>query len=146
MISQQDYDMMRLRLGRANVKRADPVADDAVEKEADLQQQIRNFLVERRWAFVWSPMHSRTSTGIGVVDFVIAAPKGRTLWVEAKTRTSKLRPEQIGFKMLLEAQGHEHHVVRSYREFSEAIYGVKFTKKHAPAFTADAGINPGREP
>lgn len=125
-ISQQDYDMMKIRLGRAGSKPgfgkpADPVADDAVAREADLQEQIFKFLRERRWAFFWSPMHKASTATAGVTDFIVAAPKGRTLWLECKSKLGKLRPEQIGFKMLLEAQGHEHHVVRSYREFMEVV-------------------------
>ena len=117
--TEQQYQEACARLNRACAKAPEVVAiDDAVEKESDLQEQICKFLRERRWAFFWSPMHKASTAGIaGTVDFIIAAPNGRTLWVEAKSRLGKLRPEQIGFKMLLEAQGHEHHVVRSYREF-----------------------------
>ena len=120
--TEQQYQEACARLNRSCAKAPEVKAvDDAVEKEMDLQDQIRAFLRERRWAFVWSPMGGPTTTTPGLTDFVIAAPGGRTLWIETKSRTAKLRPEQIGFKMLLEAQGHEHHVVRSYREFCNII-------------------------
>lgn len=121
--SSEDLAMMQARLNRRFTKPPEVEAiNDAVAKESDLQQQIRNFLYERRWAFFWSPMHKASSAGMsGITDFIVAAPNGRTLWVEAKSRTGKLRTEQLGFKMLLEANGHEHHVVRSYREFCEVV-------------------------
>lgn len=146
-ITNDQYQEMLARTERRCAK-AKPIReiDDAVEKESELQQQIRGFLRDKRWPFVWSPMYLRTSTGIGTVDFIVAAPKGRTLWVEAKSKTGKLKPEQIGFQMLLEANGHEHYVVRSYREFLEAINDTHDQHQNTPQFTSDAGINSGREP
>lgn len=121
-ISSEDYAMMQARLNRRFEKAPEVEAiNDAVEEEGNLQQQIVNFLNERQWYYVWSPMWARTSTKKGTPDFCIAAPKGRTLWIECKSKTGKSSTEQIGAGMMLKKEGHEHHVVRSYREFCEIV-------------------------
>lgn len=62
-------------------------------------------------------MDKRATTGIGVVDFVIAADNERVLWVECKTAKGKMSAAQQSFAAMLRRNGHIHQEVRSFREF-----------------------------
>lgn len=125
-ISNSDYHMMLSRLEKQQKVRPDlKEIDDAIDEENKLQGEIIKFLNERQWYFVWSPMWMRTSTKRGTPDFVIAAPGGRTLWIECKSRTGKSSDAQKGAAKVLTAQDHEHYVVRSYRQFCNAVNNTK---------------------
>lgn len=90
---------------------------EAVTLEAGLHSQIEAECRRRGWAYVHSRMDAPTTTAKGVTDFVIAASRGRTLWIECKSRTGKQTPAQLGFALQCERQGHAVHVVRSFQEF-----------------------------
>lgn len=87
-----------------------------------LQDKIEQECRQRQWAFARTRMDKATTyTMPGVPDFIIAMLGGRTLYVEVKTRTGKQSPAQKGFQVLLEMNGHEYHLVRSFAEFLTAI-------------------------
>lgn len=92
---------------------------EAVELEGGLHEEIEAECRRRGWAYVHSRMDAPTTTARGVPDFVIAASQGRTLWIECKSRTGKQTPEQLGFALQCELQGHVVHVVRSLADFME---------------------------
>jgi hypothetical protein len=98
-----------------------PAAGKSTERERDLHDQILDACTQRRWYVVHSRMDRPTTTALGVPDFVIAMDGGRVLWVECKTRTGKLTSEQEAVKARLERLGHAYVVVRSLREFMEAV-------------------------
>ena len=62
-----------------------------------------------------------TTTATGAPDFVIFADAGRVFAVECKTRTGKQTPEQIGFQMMIERNGHRYQLVRSMAEFLNLV-------------------------
>lgn len=91
------------------------------DSEAALHDEIEQFLRARRWPYVHARMDKRTTNALGVADFIILAPGGITLIIEAKTRTGKQTPEQLGFQMGVERNGHVYHLVRSYEQFKMVI-------------------------
>ncbi len=89
----------------------------AVEREGGLHNDIISACRMNRWAFAHNRMDRKSTAGNGVADFIIFASRGRTLIIECKTKTGKLSPEQLGFKLQCELNGHTVHVVRSMAEF-----------------------------
>lgn len=53
----------------------------------------------------------------GVADICCMLPEGKVLWVEVKTRTGSMKPEQKAFKETCEKLGHTYVLVRSVNEF-----------------------------
>jgi hypothetical protein len=56
---------------------------------------------------------------VGECDFTILASKGRVFFIEAKTKTGKLSPEQLGIILWAGNLGHVIHTVRSFQQFIE---------------------------
>ena len=92
-----------------------------VEKESDLHAAIIAELKARRIYFVHSRMDKAHTNGIGTTDFILAMSGGKTLWLEVKTAKGKLSREQAGVALLLTIAGHNHKVVRTFKDFTEAI-------------------------
>ncbi len=116
----QDFEAAALRCEKARRKPA-PIPADAAEDESDLQTEIIAYCRGKGWYVVWQRMDKRTRTDLGTPDLIIAQDQGRTLWVECKSREGKMRPSQIGVRLMLERLGHTHIVCRSLREFVEKI-------------------------
>lgn len=115
---------MRLTLGqflalqvRLNAKRREPVAQDAVEHESDLHQQILDWCKRNGWLCLHGSMAHRSRRTLGEPDMVVILPQGRVALIECKSRTGKLSTDQLALKMLAEKLGHTVHVVRSLQEF-----------------------------
>ncbi len=89
--------------------------------EAKLHDQIIEECKRRGWYYVHSRMDRATTTALGVPDFIIAAPDGRTFWIEAKSKTGKLKSEQLGALQWLTRFGHRAEVVRSLEELLKVI-------------------------
>lgn len=104
-------------------------ASHGVEQERTLHDEIKAECLRRGWYFVHNRMDKPTTfdgpRGTTVLDFVIAAKDGKTLWVEAKTATGKLSEEQAGTMCWLARDGHVTFVVRSFKEFLKMLEGVK---------------------
>lgn len=117
MISQQQFNDLQARLAKQW-----PIgAAGAVDKESDLHESILAHCRLRGWYCVRSRMDKRPTNGVGVPDFIIAADRGRTLYVEAKARKSKLTTDQVGVREMLLGLGHVHFVCRSYAEFLASL-------------------------
>lgn len=99
---------------------------DAVTDESELHDQIEAECRLRQWPYLHSRMDMPTTTNVGAPDFVIGLPTTppRTLWIECKTKTGKLTPQQTGFKVLIENARHEYYLVRSFAEFQEKVNKV----------------------
>lgn len=116
----RDYELRRLQ------KYGQPIKSDAVELEAGLHDAIESECKRRAWPFVHSRMDKATGQARGVPDFVIATNlwnglNRKVLWVECKSRTGKQSPDQMGFQMMLEKNGHDYHLIRSFTEFLKLI-------------------------
>jgi hypothetical protein len=66
-------------------------------------------------------MDRKTTQAPGVPDFIIALEDGRTLWVEAKAKGGKLRPEQAAWLSGLRSLGHVAAAVWSFDEFLQVV-------------------------
>jgi len=94
-----------------------------IGKESELHSQIEAELKRRRWYFVHSRCDRKTTTQLGVADFICAAPNGITWWVECKKRGGKLSQEQTVTRHVLQALGHRWACVYSLKEFNDFIDG-----------------------
>lgn len=94
-----------------------------VEKESELHNDIAAYCRSRGWLAFHGSMAQRSHRSLGEPDFTIFADAGRVFVVEAKTRNGKLRPEQLGVKVMLETLGHGHRyaVVRSMEDFLKLV-------------------------
>jgi hypothetical protein len=118
--SQADLDayMARRRVSNPNALVADPTP---AGQEWKLQEQIREECGRRGWVVLTGSMANRTSRTLGEPDFVIAADRGRTFFIEAKTKVGKLSLEQQAMFAHLTKLGHIPAVVRSLDEFLKVI-------------------------
>ncbi len=124
MITPQQFKEMEIRLyGKS--KASQTIQNIAlglpVENESELQEQIISECRRRGWFAVYSGMHQQTSTPLGTPDFIIYADGGRVFTVETKSKTGKLRPEQLGVSMMLEKLGHKYCLCRSFTHFLEFV-------------------------
>jgi len=97
---------------------------DAVEAGQEvsvLHKAIKDLCVSLGWQYFYNQPHKRSTATKGQPDFIIAASRGRTYYVEAKAGTGRLSEDQQCVKEQLEANGHILHVVRSMSEFKELI-------------------------
>ena|SRR6185436_13553585 len=110
-------------LHQHEIKRAPKLIapSQGVAMESELHAEIIDELKRRRLYFVRSRTDKRTTTQLGVPDFIIAMPNGKTLWVECKRKGNKLSQEQNITRHILIASGHRHAVVYSFQEFLNAI-------------------------
>jgi hypothetical protein len=106
-------------LGRLVSVGAAPV--DACVVEAELHAQILDECRRRGYPVHHARMDRPATCGVGTPDFVIALLGGRSLWVEAKSKTGKLKPEQAAWLAALRRHGHAAEVVRSMSEFINAV-------------------------
>lgn len=110
----------RLAYNRRSVVKKS-LTTDACENESELHGQIIDWLKSKGWYWVHSRMDRKTTTQLGVVDFIIAAPGGVTFWIEAKAKGNKPTPPQIGVAMMLERVGHRHATVWNFEQFLRAV-------------------------
>lgn len=94
---------------------------NSVEKESELHDQIEKELKRLRWVYSHSRMDRATTTAIGLPDFIIAAPDGKTFWLEAKGAKTKVTSEQWGTIQWLRSLGHRAEIVRSLEQFLKVI-------------------------
>ncbi len=92
-----------------------------VPLESDLHKSIEAELRRKRWFFCHSRMDKRTTTQLGMPDFIVAAPDGKTYWIEAKRKGNKLSKEQNITRHCLLALDHIHATVYSMEEFLKVI-------------------------
>lgn len=98
-------------------------ASAGVEIESKLHEQIIAECRRRGWYYVHSRMDRRTTTALGVVDFIVAADGGRTFWIEAKARNKKPTREQAGAISWLTMLGHKAIIVHNLDGFIAAVAG-----------------------
>lgn len=109
------------------------VASEGCSDESKLHEQIIEACKQRGFYYVHSRMDRRTTTALGVVDFIVALDGGRTLWVEAKAGKRKPTREQAGTLLWLEQLGHKAVVCRSLTDFLNAVdSSLKPTDPQAP--------------
>lgn len=100
---------------RRQPKRSVGPVDSSIPERV-LHDQISDECKRRGWIALHGRMDMASGRTIGEPDFTILA-EGRVLFVEAKTATGKLRPEQAALIAWAAKLGHTVHVVRSISEF-----------------------------
>jgi hypothetical protein len=88
----------------------------SLDKESDIHDQIVAECRKRRWYFVHSRTDKRTTTAIGVPDFVIAG-FDKVWWIEVKRPNSKPTREQVAVGIALKSLNQNYSVVYSFEEF-----------------------------
>ena len=119
-MTQAEYVAFLSRARRVNL-RPDAPNNGEAESESDLHDQILAYCRQHHCYVVHSRMDRATTNAVGVPDFIIALPEGRTIWIEAKSKKGKLTPAQNGVRIALSSLGHTWTCVRSFQEFLEAI-------------------------
>lgn len=117
-ISEADYLAMQARLN----KQWQNISPDLkrwaeAEEEGALQDEIIAYCRHRGWWCDYSRMDKKTTRPLGAPDIIVWADMGRVFACECKRRGGKLRPEQIGVKMLLEGLGHRYLLITSLQQF-----------------------------
>lgn len=114
------FQQMQARLAR-------PVETTAPLLEKELHQDIIDHCDKQwpRWKYVHSRTDKPTRNTLGVPDFVIALPLGRTLYVEAKRPGQKPSLAQSAWHAEMLKLKHYVHVVHDMQEFLSAVEQVK---------------------
>lgn len=99
-----------------------PILGGEPSHEKDLHNQIIRYLNNERILFFHGSMAHKAMRTLGETDFIIALPSGVTLWLECKTKTGKLSPEQVIVRHRLLHAGHSYSIVRSYNDFLNALH------------------------
>lgn len=91
-ITSFQYQQMLARTSAARREFQKP--EKAVRRESDLHDDVIEECRRRSWIPIYSRMDRKTSNPLGTPDFIIATDDGRTLYLEAKSRTGKLSTAQ----------------------------------------------------
>ena len=90
-------------------------------KESELHDVILAECRRRGYPVIHSRMDRASTVAVGAPDFIVALPRGITLWIECKTPKGKFRPEQLAWLAHLKNHDHQAHVVRSIGEFLDLL-------------------------
>ena len=88
--------------------------------ELQIQSAIREHLEGIGWLCVLNTQ-ARRGAHKGRGDLSCFGPKGRYVEIEIKSKTGKLRPEQIDFQANLNLRGHTYLIARSVGDVEEAL-------------------------
>lgn len=118
-ISQSDYVSM---LARTQPKRKPAISiAPSAKNEGGIHNDILAECKRRGWIALHGRMDTATGRTLGEWDLTVLADGGRVFFVEIKTATGKLRPEQAGMIAWAAKLGHSVHVVRSLEEFLSVV-------------------------
>lgn len=98
---------------------AQPAPGDGVTSEFPLHEEIVSYCDSQRprWKYIHARTDKKSTIGVGVCDFVLFLPNGKTACIECKSKTGKLSEAQLIWKKEMEMLGHTVHVIRSFQEF-----------------------------
>lgn len=82
--------------------------------EADLHEMVADYCRSRGWYFVHSRLDRRTTTALGVPDYLIFKPLGVVLCLELKRPKGKPTPPQLAAQAHLRRLGHVSEVVDNW--------------------------------
>ena len=117
MITEQQYADALARLNKNQVRQG---GVDPVEKESKLHEDIIACCKARGWICFHGSMTHRTHRTVGECDFTCLLPDGVVVFIECKSKNSKLRPEQAAIQAWMKKLGHILFVVRNMDEFYSA--------------------------
>jgi hypothetical protein len=120
-ISELELQMMQARLARSKFFRTEEQQGAqhlfACERESELHQQIEDYCRQNGWITLHGSMAHKTYRTKGECDFCCLLPNGRVIFVECKTGSGKLSPEQNAMRAWMEKLKHTMHVVREFSQF-----------------------------
>lgn len=120
MISPFQYQQMRERLESNQIRHA-PTEEQAVDMEVrDLHGPIMQWCHDNGVAYSHANPTKRSRMTPGCPDFGIVW-KGSTLWLECKSATGELRPDQSAWIKQAKDQGVQVSIVTSMQQFYELI-------------------------
>lgn len=107
---------------RDNAQDAAPVRHGGtVDRESKLHEQIMDYCRDHGLYYVHSRMDQKTTTAVGVPDFIIANYDGKTLWLECKAKGGKPTMQQLATVTFLKKLGHTAEVIYSLDEFVKLL-------------------------
>jgi hypothetical protein len=89
--------------------------------EHNLQDRIEGYCRDHAIPFFHD--RSRRMNTPGFPDLIIALPGGKTLWLELKSKTGRLDPDQKKWRLMLLRLNHEWYQVKSFRSFLRIVNG-----------------------
>lgn len=113
------YEWQRRQMAK-NRQAAPP---DACEDEiAGVHEPIIKWCISQypQVPYIHSRPDKRSTIGLGVPDLTLFY-RGHAILIEGKSKTGKLSPDQLAWKVLAGLQGFEVHVIRSYDGFLSLI-------------------------
>ena len=116
------YEAFLARREAASVKVDDQLRTNlcGAAREAKLRADVIRYCRERGWLVFSGTTASATGRTVGEPDLCICAELGLTYFVELKSVTGKLRPEQAAVGAWLKKLGHKWLLIRSLEEFVRA--------------------------
>ncbi len=92
------------------------------ESESELHQEIVDYCGKQfpKWKYRHSRMDRATREEVGVEDFTVFLPGGKTVHIECKSKGGKISLEQLAWGIALNQLGHEVKVVKSFDQFLQA--------------------------
>lgn len=94
--------------------------------ESALQSKIKAYCKAKGWPILSFPRTPAVKRFLpaGYPDDTIILPFGTVLFLEGKTETGRVSPEQKLMRNMFRALGHVIHEIRSYKKFLEIVEGV----------------------
>lgn len=98
---------------------------EPAKREKALHAEILAYCRANGWMVLHGSMAQATGRTLGEPDFTVLLPKGRVIFVEAKTKQGKLSLAQEAFAANAGLLGHVVHVCRSVTDFRNVVnFGV----------------------
>ena len=116
--SQLEYEAFLAR--RAASRQPDSVGGTHGEqRESKVRAEVIEYCRTQGWLVFSGTTAHATGRTVGEPDLTIAASGGIVFFVELKSASGKLRPEQAAVATWLNKLGHKWLLIRSVREFME---------------------------
>ncbi len=116
-LTEADLIAIEARLAKNRGGRPQTSEFQAADDEGNLQEDIIAYCRSRGWWVDFSRMDKKTTRPAGAPDLLVWADGGRMFACECKRKGGKLRPEQLGVKLMLEKLGHRYMLITSLQQF-----------------------------
>ena len=100
-------------------------ADARAEKA--LQEEFEQWLLLHNYLYYRVPMHKRSMLPLGYPDFTIWLGAAKILWIEYKTESGRLSPDQTEYQRQLQERGHSVFTSHSLRFSIDCLRAVEGT-------------------
>ena len=112
-----------------DMQRRMQILQDSIDKstpdapESELSKTIRQWAKDKAYPCLVHPQNKKLSWFVpeGYPDVVLSLPKGRTIYLELKSKKGIWKNKQIDHALMLGQLGHEYYVVRTFKRFLEIV-------------------------